>query len=524
MTDNTEYDLMVKVECGQVTTRDVGRLVKEELLPQASQDCDPSQVVKLLTSLRVVWLLDGMEEPAPEAIHLLRFIIDKFSDKHLVVVTCQHHYINEVRTQVQNKRVCEITLQGLNMKGVHSLLKHLLQNKQLYSRFIEDAKVLNVEVVKELFNPLKLTLAVTLWKEGKLYLGNKASFLQLYSAVEAAHVVKVSTRMAGKWGLTTEESRVRINVWLKELYSIAFHMTLKNQLVSLDKHNTKLFKEKSLLLLPSYSDCFSTFLTSQSDVNSSETTYRFIHLSQQYYLAAQYVCQQLLSDPSQDLMSLLHLDVGNVTDTNVGNVTDTDVGNVTDTDVGSNTDTDVGSNTDTNVGSNTDTDVGNVTDTDVGSNTDTDVGSNTDTNVGSNTDTNVGSNTDTDVGSNTDTNVGSNTDTDVGSNTDTDVGNVTNQSLYDQLYEMMLWVFSILDSRSELNERIVKTLISFLSHCRRCDWMEVVHHAGYSDTVARLVAIDDEFINKWQHSPEFKVESVGNEQCIKVIPTQHTAR
>ncbi|KAK4327174.1 hypothetical protein Pmani_002344 [Petrolisthes manimaculis] len=51
MTDNTEYDLMVKVECGQVTTRDVGRLVKEELLPQASQDCDPSQVVKLLTSL-----------------------------------------------------------------------------------------------------------------------------------------------------------------------------------------------------------------------------------------------------------------------------------------------------------------------------------------------------------------------------------------------------------------------------------------------------------------------------------------
>ncbi|KAK4306673.1 hypothetical protein Pmani_021530 [Petrolisthes manimaculis] len=476
MTDNTEYDLMVKVECGQVTTRDVGRLVKEELLPQASQDCDPSQVVKLLTSLRVVWLLDGMEEPAPEAIHLLRFIIDKFSDKHLVVVTCQHHYINEVRTQVQNKRVCEITLQGLNMKGVHSLLKHLLQNKQLYSRIIEDAKVLNVEVVKELFNPLKLILAVTLWKEGKLDLGNKASFLQLYSAVEAAHVVKVSTRMAGKWGLTTEESRVRINVWLKELYSIAFHMTLKNQLVSLDKHNTKLFKEKSLLLLPSYSDCFSTFLTNQSDVNSSETTYRFIHLSQQYYLAAQYVCQQLLSDPSQDLMSLLHLDVGNVTDTNVGNVTDTDVGSVTDTD------------------------------------------------VGSNTDTNVGSNTDTDVGSNTDTNVGSNTDTDVGSNTDTDVGNVTNQSLYDQLYEMMLWVFSILDSRSELNERIVKTLISFLSHCRRCDWMEVVHHAGYSDTVARLVAIDDEFINKWQHSPEFKVESVGNEQCIKVIPTQHTTR
>ncbi|KAK4327173.1 hypothetical protein Pmani_002343 [Petrolisthes manimaculis] len=402
------------------------------------------------------------------------------------------------------------------MKGVHSLLKHLLQNKQLYSRFIEDAKVLNVEVVKELFNPLKLTLAVTLWKEGKLDLGNKASFLQLYSAVEAAHVVKVSTRMAGKWGLTTEESRVRINVWLKELYSIAFHMTLKNQLVSLDKHNTKLFKEKSLLLLPSYSDCFSTFLTSQSDVNSSETTYRFIHLSQQYYLAAQYVCQQLLSNPNQDLMSLLHLDVGNVTDTNVGNVTDTDVGNVTDTDVGSNTDTDVGSNTDTDVGSNTDTDVG--------SNTDTDVGSNTDTDVGSNTDTDVGSNTDTDVGSNTDTDVGSNTDTDVGNNTDTDVGNVTNQSLYDQLYEMMLWVFSILDSRSELNERIVKTLISFLSHCRRCDWMEVVHHAGYSDTVARLVAIDDEFINKWQHSPEFKVESVGNEQCIKVIPTQHTAR
>ncbi|KAK4326890.1 hypothetical protein Pmani_002592 [Petrolisthes manimaculis] len=367
--------------------------------------------------------------------------------------------------------------------------------------------------------------------------------------------------MAGKWGLTTEESRVRINVWLKELYRIAFHMTLKNQLVSLDKHNTKLFKEKSLLLLPSYSDCFSTFLTSQSDVNSSETTYRFIHLSQQYYLAAQYVCQQLLSDPSQDLMSLLHLDVGNVTDTNVGNVTDTDVGNVTDTDVGSNTDTnvgnvtdtdvgsntdkdvgsntdkdvgsntdtdvgsntdtdvgsntdtDVGSNTDTNVGSNTDTDVGSNTDkdvgsntdtdvgsntdTDVGSNTDTDVGSNTDTNVGSNTDTDVGSNTDTDVGSNTDTDVGSNTDTDVGSNTDTDVGNVTNQSLYDQLYEMMLWVFSILDSRSELNERIVKTLISFLSHCRRCDWMEVVHHAGYSDTVARLVAIGKYMSDTW---------------------------
>ncbi|KAK3859332.1 hypothetical protein Pcinc_034549 [Petrolisthes cinctipes] len=463
MTDSTEYDLVVKVECSQVTTRDVGRLIKEELLPQASQDCDPGQVVNLLTSLRVVWLLDGMEEPAPEAIHLLQQIINKFSDKHLVVVTCQHSYVNEVLTRVQNKRVVEITLEGLSNNGFHSLLKHLLKKEQLYSRFVEDTKDLNAEVVKELFNPLKLTLAVTLWQEGTLDLGNKASFPQLYSAVEAALVVKVSARMADKWGLTTQETRDRIYAWLKELCCLAFHMTLKNQLVSLDKHNTELLKEKSLLLLPSYSDCFSTFLTSQRDINSSETTYRFIHLSQQYYLAAQYVCQQLLSDSSQELMSLLHVDVSNVTDSDVSNVTDTDVNNVTDTDVNNVTDSDVSNVTDSDVSNVTDTDVNNVTDTDVNNVTDSDVNNVTDTDVN-----NV-------------------TETDVNNVTDTDVNNVTDTSQYDQLYDTLLWVFSILDSRSELNERIEKTLTSVLSHCRRCDWMEVVRHAGYSDNLARLV-------------------------------------
>lgn len=127
-------EVVVVVECRQVFTRDLTRLLLVDLLPQTCRRCHPEEVLGLLGALRVLWLLDGFEEASGDARDLLRRLVEWCSGSsggHVVVVTCQPHYREELDACLAPAVTpCYATHCGLTKQGFHTLLATLLQDGQ----------------------------------------------------------------------------------------------------------------------------------------------------------------------------------------------------------------------------------------------------------------------------------------------------------------------------------------------------------------------------------------------------------
>ncbi|KAK8384328.1 hypothetical protein O3P69_009248 [Scylla paramamosain] len=86
--------LVVVVECREVFTCDLTRLLKGRLLPQTTQRCRSEEVLDLLGSLRVLWLVDGSEATA-QASDVLHQLVELCSKGHMVLFRGHQHFLDE---------------------------------------------------------------------------------------------------------------------------------------------------------------------------------------------------------------------------------------------------------------------------------------------------------------------------------------------------------------------------------------------------------------------------------------------
>ncbi|ROT67388.1 hypothetical protein C7M84_014542 [Penaeus vannamei] len=102
LVDLQECDLVVSIQCSEVFTSDVVRLL-EDTLPQTVKACGQSEVLEKLSSLKVLWLVDGYEEATREAKGLLRCLVEKRGLLHTILVTTRpEHSLEFIKEVVQN--------------------------------------------------------------------------------------------------------------------------------------------------------------------------------------------------------------------------------------------------------------------------------------------------------------------------------------------------------------------------------------------------------------------------------------
>nr|XP_045595589.1 uncharacterized protein LOC123756459 [Procambarus clarkii] len=290
-------DLVVLIQCHDVFTRDLVRLLQDNLLPQTIQCCEATEVMGILNSLRILWIIDGFEDASADAKGLLTRLFSLAGPEQTFIVTSRPEYTLALTNIIpKGKNICEVTLSGLSSGGRNALLKELIQKKisnasectNEYEQFKIYLKQQSSEVQMELSNPLKLILAVKIWKDkSEIELGTTLS--DLYSAIQDVHVKNIMEKLRLKCNLLEEELLERVQDWLKILYKVAFDMTTKSRFIIIEKDDEKLLKGEGRCLLPSYADCLSTFLS----LTEGGSQYKFVHNTQQYYFAAQHICALL---------------------------------------------------------------------------------------------------------------------------------------------------------------------------------------------------------------------------------------
>ncbi|KAG7170462.1 uncharacterized protein LOC121864480 [Homarus americanus] len=383
ITDLNEYDLVLLIVCRDVFTRDLVRLLQDELLPRTMSHCEGTEVMNILKSLKILWIIEGFEEASADGKDLLKRLFSITDSDHTVLVSTRPEHTVELTSIIlPEERICEVTLYGFSEDGRDIVLKRLLQQDmsdtadhvEQYEQFKHDFKHLRRDIQVELNNPLKFILAVKLWKEGNLNTEAGAPLSHLYRAIQDVQLKNVVEKLRMKCSLTEAETRVRVETWLGAMYRVAFNMILDKKFIIIDKDNEKLLMDNFQCLLPSYTDCFSTFLSSMVGNSSlTDTYYQFIHSTQQCYFAAQHICSLMLQQnyDEKKFAELLKVDL-------------------------------------------------------------------------------------------------------------------TKKEQIDRFYEVLLYTASLV-TREQLDRDATETLTKFLSQCQNCNWFDVIHYTGYSDTFIKEV-------------------------------------
>lgn len=291
--DLQECDLVVSIQCSEVCTGDVVQLLRDSL-PRTVAHFGPYEVPAMLSSLNVLWLVDGYEEATREARLLLQRLVEKRGPLHTILVTTRPEYCIYISHVAQKASLLEVRLLGLSERGRNMVVKKLLQEPSTSMKKLEDfereLKRLEGEVSRELLNPLKLTLIVELWKEDRINMKESGSLPQLYSVIKKTHTQSLCIKTKIKTGMTIEECERKVNKWVETLCEEAFKMTKLQKYMQLPEKALNRLRDMCDNLHLYSEDCFSTFLGYEpSAVRSGLACYSFLHNTQQFHYAAEHV-------------------------------------------------------------------------------------------------------------------------------------------------------------------------------------------------------------------------------------------
>ncbi|XP_047474857.1 uncharacterized protein LOC125029114 [Penaeus chinensis] len=291
--DLQDCDLVVSIQCSEVCTSDVAQLLSDTL-PQTVAACGPYEVLEKLSSLNVLWLVDGYEEATREARSLLQCLVKKRGLLHTILVTTRPEHCIFISNVAHKASLLEVRLLGLSARGRSMVVENLLREPSPSMKKLEDFERelgrLEGEVSRELLNPLKLTLTVKLWKEDRINMKESGTLPQLYSVIKKTHTQSLCIKTEIKTGMTAEECERKVNKWVETLCEEAFKMSKLQKYMQLPEEALNRLRDTCDSLRLYSEDCFSTFLGYQpSALRSGLACYSFLHNTQQFHYAAEHV-------------------------------------------------------------------------------------------------------------------------------------------------------------------------------------------------------------------------------------------
>ncbi|XP_066984918.1 uncharacterized protein [Macrobrachium rosenbergii] len=281
-----DYDLLLLFKCREVCTRDVIRLLKDDLLPRTMKCCDPYKILELIETLKILWIIDGLEEATREATDLIHTLLKKnHSSSHSFLLASRPEFIFSVTKYLQQHEYNEVTIHGVNPKDIFqsmTMSSQTFMNPVDVKRFMSYFWGLNKNLQIELQNPLKLGVAMKFWSNTERDPFKDSSLPELYKSLEESQIASLAEKLTREM-VTKDDATRKVKTWFDYLCQNAFVLAAAKYILIINKATLDKLRTKcDELQIPS-SVCLSEFLTSTGEGN-----YQFLHSTQQYYFAAKY--------------------------------------------------------------------------------------------------------------------------------------------------------------------------------------------------------------------------------------------
>ncbi|XP_068245951.1 uncharacterized protein [Palaemon carinicauda] len=287
-----EYELILLFKCRDVWTRDLIMLLRQDLLPDTMKYCDPYKIPELLQDLKILWIIDGLEEATKEATDLIHKLLMDSNSCHTFLLASRPEFIYSITKNLQQHEYTEVTLCGVNPKDLFQSLRTSLQNYTNPSdidRFTSDFVMLDQNIQLELQNPLKLGIAMKFWNKTDKKPFEDFSLTELYEILAVSQVKSLAEKLTREM-VTVGDAFRKVKTWFNYFCETAYDLTTANHILIITNAKLEKLKMKSDELQIPSTLCLSEFLTC-----SDQGNYQFLHSTQQYYLAAIYAAHVFTS-------------------------------------------------------------------------------------------------------------------------------------------------------------------------------------------------------------------------------------
>ncbi|XP_076049350.1 uncharacterized protein LOC143030031 [Oratosquilla oratoria] len=313
-----DYDLVFHVECRNSTILSFDQLVHMLMPTTAANIREAEHLRSVLSVLKVLIVVDGVDELQGATVDLLSSIFSLDGDNvHIICST------RSVRTDLMS-RITEANGRGIvtmDLLGINDPYKRqdfifkvlsvfgdeTFQNagwNALYSFLVTKGHLAR----SHFFSPLKLTLLILLWIENK-EVNHLSSATQMYEQIEdflfARLIERLSTHEMTK-RVRISELQSKVQKFIGVLNQVAFDSLVNCKLTL---HSTALKPLKDICTangLP-YNEVITTFLNPRQSLQGFHMVdiYSFFHASDQEFRSAQYMRHRLKENPEESILDFL---------------------------------------------------------------------------------------------------------------------------------------------------------------------------------------------------------------------------
>ncbi|XP_063877597.1 uncharacterized protein LOC135109813 [Scylla paramamosain] len=297
-------DIVIGLEMRWLTSGSLAQFLREQLLKNTSRLFTESDIIPVLQEINVLFVIDGMDEATSLGRAVLKEVITKFTNS-TIIVTTRPEFTLELMKMVEEHVVLHI--EGFTLENQKNFVNKVFAIKYPDKRrFIKEARSFlayknNVcaSLSTHLSLPLNLALLVVLWCDDYLKVTVVNTTTRLYSKIYEISEQKLTQRLErGGVGHSVTVS-LKVRRCLIELGRVAWTMMLKESLCLTQELTVDLmeFCEREGL---DPIQVLSTFLNSETKetLTASVCNFSFHHSSSEEFLAALYVCEEVVKTGS----------------------------------------------------------------------------------------------------------------------------------------------------------------------------------------------------------------------------------
>lgn len=302
-------DVLLYIEARNVTSPSLTSFLRKTLLAGTCSHFEEKDILQALRQVTVLYIVDGMDEATPDARQLLNDLFSFASDAR-VVVTTRPEYTSSVTQLAEHHHLSHMTFKvhGFSDNGRRSFIARVFAafvpdeatRRSQEREFLKFLKTSCQSLVGHLKLPLTLALLVCLWRDDKTRIANVTSATRLYAEIFKLCTSKMATRLLNSPTPPLLDLQGFIASWLVALGREAYLMLEEGRLVIDNNTQQQLAELCEGKGLPSL-QVFSTFLQCEVSVGLFGVShgFSFVHKSQMEYLAALYVCHELVKELPQ---------------------------------------------------------------------------------------------------------------------------------------------------------------------------------------------------------------------------------
>ena len=120
---HTNFKLVIPLYCPNIVTRDWESLLRRDVLPKTTLSCDSTDFNQIFSKISVLWIVDGWDEATPEALGLMRNLLNvDASNNTFVVASRPEHSLLLTGKTFPNTKNIKLTISSFENKECEALV------------------------------------------------------------------------------------------------------------------------------------------------------------------------------------------------------------------------------------------------------------------------------------------------------------------------------------------------------------------------------------------------------------------